>query len=78
VEGSSRRAVGYSNEQSLAGKCETGGKKGRARIVTLRGVPGTHERKLGNSEDAGRRQRLSGCARNASVTVDQANQRGKG
>jgi hypothetical protein len=47
-------------------------------MVTLRGVPGMHERKLGRGKDAGRRWRLSGCMRSASVSVDQAHQRRKG
>jgi hypothetical protein len=78
MEGSSRRAEGYSSEQLWAGKCETGGNKGGARTVTLRGVPGTHERKLGCGKDAGQRHRLSGCARSAPVSAGRANQRGRG
>jgi hypothetical protein len=78
VEGSSRRAGGYSGEQSRVGKCETWENKGGARTVTLRGVPGMHERKLGRGKDAGRRRQLSGCARSAPVNADRANQRRKG
>jgi hypothetical protein len=36
VEGSPRRAGGYSGEQLRTGKCETGENKGRPRTVTLR------------------------------------------
>jgi hypothetical protein len=78
VEGSSRRTRGYSGEQSRASKCESGENKGGARTVTLRGVPGMHDRKLGRGEDVGRRRRLSGCARSAPVNADWANQRRKG
>jgi hypothetical protein len=72
VEGSSRRVVGYSGEQSRVGKCETGENKGGSRMVTLKGVSGTHERKLGRGEDTGRRRRLSGCTRSAPVSGDRA------
>jgi hypothetical protein len=77
VEGSSQRAREYSGEQSRAGNCDTGGNKGGARTITLKGVPGTHERKLGRSEDAGQRRWLSGCTRSAPVSADQAHQRRK-
>jgi hypothetical protein len=43
-------------------------------MVTLSEDSGAHERRLWCGKDAGRRRRLSDCARNASVSVDQANQ----
>jgi hypothetical protein len=77
TDGSPRWTEGYSDEQLRAGKCETGENKGGARTVTLRGVPGTHERRLGRGEDAGRRRRLSGCARSAPVSANRTNLRGR-
>jgi hypothetical protein len=75
VEGSPQWIAEYSSEQSRAGTCETGENKGGARTVTLREVPGTHEQWSGHGEGTGRRWRSYGSE---PVSVDQANQRGKG
>jgi hypothetical protein len=56
-------------------KCRTGENKGGVRTVTLREVSGTHERRPGHGEDTGRWQQSCGSE---PVSVDQANQRGRG
>jgi hypothetical protein len=76
--GRSSADQGYSGEQSLARKCKTGENKSRVRMVTSSGDSGAHKRRLGRDEDEGRRRRFSGCTRNAPVSVDQTNQRGRG
>jgi hypothetical protein len=47
-------------------------------MVTSSRDTGAHERRLGRGEDAGRWQRFSSCARNAPVSADLTNQRGRG
>jgi hypothetical protein len=69
---------GHSGEQSRARKCKAGENKGRVRTVTSSGDSRTHEQCLGHGEDAGRRRRLSGYARNAPVSTKQATQWGRG
>jgi hypothetical protein len=56
-------------------KCRTGENKGGVRMVTLREVLGTHERRPGHGEDTGRQRRSCGSE---PVSMDQANQRGRG
>jgi hypothetical protein len=69
---------GHSSEQSWARKCKARENKGSVMMFTSSGDSGTHERRLRHGEDTGRRRRLSGCARNALVSTDQANQWGRG
>ena len=51
--------------------------RGRSRTVTSSGDSGAHERRLRHGEDAGRRRWFSSYARNAPVSADQTNQRGR-
>jgi hypothetical protein len=75
AKGSPWRTGELSSEQSRASKCKTGENKGGVRMVTLRGVSGTHERRPGHGEDTGRQRWSCGSK---SVSVNQANQRGRG
>jgi hypothetical protein len=75
---SPRRTREHSGEQSRASKCKTGENKGGVRMVTMRGGSGTLERRPGHGEDAGRWRRNYGGVRKALVSMDQANQRGRG
>jgi hypothetical protein len=73
--GSPRRTEEHSGEQSRAAKCKTRGNRGRVRTITLREDSGAHERRPGHDKDTGRRWRNCG---GEPVSVDQANQRGRG
>jgi hypothetical protein len=73
--GSPRRTREHSGEQSRAAKCITGEIRGGVRMVTLRGGSGTLERHPGHDEGIGRRWWSYG---REPVSVDQANQRGRG
>jgi hypothetical protein len=75
VEGSPRRTGEHSDEQSRATKCKTGENRGWVRTVTLREDSGAHKWRPGHGEGTGRRQRSYGSE---PVSVDRANQRGRG
>jgi hypothetical protein len=67
----------HSGEQSRARKRLIGENKGGDRTITSSGDLGAHERRLGRGEDAGQLRRFSSGARNALVSVDRMNQRGR-
>jgi hypothetical protein len=67
----------YSGEQSRMTEGNQGKNRGGAGLLTSREDSGTLEQRQGHDEGLGRRQRLSGYAREAPVSTGRGNQRSR-